>query len=97
VDVDDLDRHRQLVGIDPDEHLHAHWPFLAGSTGDREAGIATTSWAVPSGATPRHGARRVRKPIESHTHIAWVGSREESVPPNAWTESGRTPILKGII
>jgi hypothetical protein len=74
-----------------------HWPFLAGSTPDREAGIATTSWAVPSGATPRHDARRVRKPIESHTHIAGVGSREESIPPDAWTESGRTPILKEII
>jgi len=26
-----------------------------------------------------------------------VGSREESVPPGTWTESGQTPILKGIV
>jgi len=37
---------------------------------DSEAGIATTSWAVPSGATPHHGAQRGRRPEESHTDRA---------------------------
>ena len=27
----------------------------------------------------------------------WVGSRMTSVPPNAWTESGRTPVLREIV
>jgi hypothetical protein len=26
-----------------------------------------------------------------------VGSREKSNPPDAWTESGRTPVLQGIV
>ena len=59
---------------------------------DGEAGIATASWAHPSWATPHHGARRERKPEKSHTQPR-VGSREESVPPSTWTESGRTSVL----
>jgi hypothetical protein len=66
--VGDLDGHRQLVGIDPDEHLAPALALPREPMEIREAGTATTSWTVPSGATPRHGARRVRKPIESHTH-----------------------------
>ena len=63
---------------------------------DGEAGIAATSRAVPSWATPHHGARRERKPVESHT-LDRVGSREASVPPGTWTESGRTPVLDRIL
>ena len=33
-----------------------------------------------------------RKPIESHTNDL-VGSRVESIPPSAWTESGRPLVL----
>ena len=32
----------------------------------------------------------------SHT-VTLVGSRMESVPPDTWTESGQTPILKEIV
>ena len=38
----------------------------------------------------------VRRPKVSHTQTR-VGSREESVPPSAWTESGWTPVLQGIV
>src|SRR4051812_21598446 len=33
----------------------------------RRAGTATSSWADPSSATRRHGTRRERKPLKSHT------------------------------
>ena len=36
------------------------------------------------------------RPEESHTH-KWMGSREESPPPDTWTESGQTPILSAIL
>jgi hypothetical protein len=47
--VDDLDRGRQLVGVDPDDDdlIHVLLP-PARSDEDGEVGIATTSWAVPS-------------------------------------------------
>src|SRR4051812_36849522 len=35
-----------------------------------------------------------RRPEESHT--AEVGSPEESRPPDTWTESGQTPILREV-
>ena len=58
--VDDLDRGRQLVGIDPDDHLrHSASPASPRTDRDGEVGSATTSWAVPFRATPRHGARRI--------------------------------------
>ena len=49
--VDDLDRRRQLVGIDPDDHVSAICvvlPPVTRSDMDGEVGIATTSRAVPS-------------------------------------------------
>src|SRR3989337_1403320 len=46
-----------------------------------------------SHTAPRHPADR--KPKESHTR-AQVGSRKESVPPSAWTESGRTSVLREV-
>jgi hypothetical protein len=47
--VDDLDRRRQPVGIDPDKHVrHVVTCLVVGTCWDREVGIATTSWAVPS-------------------------------------------------
>jgi hypothetical protein len=46
--VDDLDRRRQLVGIDPDDDvLHVLLPLLV-PIKDGEVGSATTSRAVPS-------------------------------------------------
>ena len=47
--VDDLDRGRQLVGIDPDDDLlHALAPACTRTYVDGEVGSATTSRAVPS-------------------------------------------------
>ena len=47
--VDDLDRGRQLVGIDPDDDLlHAAAPACTRTYVDGEVGSATTSRAVPS-------------------------------------------------
>ena len=47
--VDDLDRRRQLVGIDPDDDaFHALAPACARTDVDGEVGSATTSRAVPS-------------------------------------------------
>jgi hypothetical protein len=61
--INHLDSGRQLVGIDPDEHpRHVALRSARPTYSNREAGIATTSWAVPSGATPRHGTRRERSP-----------------------------------
>ena len=58
-------------------------------------GSATTSWAVPFRATPRQrcptGLQTGREP---HQHL--VGSREESPPPDTWTESGQTPALREV-
>ena len=31
-------------------------------------------------------------PLGGHTQFTRVGSRKESIPPNAWTETGRTPV-----
>jgi hypothetical protein len=46
--VDDLDRRRQLMGIDPDDNvLHVLLPPVV-VTMDGEVGSATTSRAVPS-------------------------------------------------
>jgi len=59
VTVDDLDRGRQFVGIDPDDHLrHNTSPASPRTDQDGEVGSAATSCAVPFRATPRHGARR---------------------------------------
>jgi hypothetical protein len=44
------------------------------------------------GTAPDGNANRKRA-----TPIRLVGSREESIPPDAWTESGRTSILRGIV
>ena len=51
--VDDLNRDRQLVGIDPEDHVlcvvvHVLLPPVLGSVLDGEVDIATTSRAVPS-------------------------------------------------
>ena len=47
--VHDLDRRRQLVGIDPDDDaFHARAPTSARADMDGEVGSATTSRAVPS-------------------------------------------------
>lgn len=63
-----------------------------------DAGRALLLRAGQSPPEPRsgNGARRERRPLESHTKTQ-VGSREESTPPNTWTESGRTSVLHGIV
>jgi hypothetical protein len=47
--VEDLDRGRELVGINPDDHaMHLHHLPVARTDQNGEVGSATTSWAVPS-------------------------------------------------
>jgi len=36
------------------------------------------------------------RPQESHTPRRRVGRRVESLPPDTWTESGQTPILREV-
>jgi len=48
VRVDPLDRCRQLVGVDPDDHFSHRAPASSRTDLDGEVGSATTSWAVPS-------------------------------------------------
>src|SRR3954447_5194345 len=44
-----------------------------------DAGSATTSWAVPSGATPRHGTRReTQTDREPHPSAGWAAARRAS-------------------
>ena len=95
--VDDLDRRRQIVGIDPDEHLRH------GSTSPRRGlvGIARRALLLRAGQSPLE-PRLVTAPGGSAnrkraTPIKLVGSREKSTPPDAWTESGRTPDLPTIV
>ena len=45
-----------------------------------------------TGTVPDGNADRKRA-----TPIRLVGSRVKSAPPGTWTESGQTPILKGIV
>jgi hypothetical protein len=90
--VNDLDGRRQFVGINPDGHAR-HDAFLAlDCRSNGEVGSATASRAVPSLATPRHGARRAADRKRA-TPRPQVGSRVESHPPDTWSESGQTPDL----
>lgn len=61
-----------------------------------QAGVATTSWAVPllSYAMARHPARTQTE--KSHTNRWWAATGE-SVPPSTWTQCGQTPALLGIV
>jgi hypothetical protein len=89
--IDHLDGRRQPMGIDPDEHLRHEHPLSVVSDENGEVGIATTSRAVPSAATPHHGARRGRRPEESHTDRAG-GQPQESDPTKhldrVWPDAG---------
>ena len=93
--VDDLDRRRQLVGIDPDEHLrHASYPPRRWTCRDCEAGSATESWADPSGATPHGrcptGTQTDREPHRSRWWAAaWRASRRAPGPSLAGRRSYR--------
>ena len=92
--VDDLDRGRQLVGIDPDDHvLHVLLPPVLDPTWTARWALLLRAGQSPLEPRLDTAPGGERKPIESHTHIAEVGSREESLPPSTWTESGRTPVL----
>ena len=97
--VDDLDRHRHLVRIDPDDHAlysaHCAHLVITRTNTDGEAGTATTSRAVPSRATPRHGARRLAVQMRATPTSRWAAAIE-SHPPNTWPESGQTPILPEV-
>jgi hypothetical protein len=72
--VDDLDRRRPLVRIHPDDDA-PHVCLLAVSERVQREGSATLSWAVPSGATPRHGDRRDACQMRA-TPQPQTGSRE---------------------
>jgi hypothetical protein len=64
--------------------------------------IGTARWAVllragqspfePRLVTVPDGTQPEREP-----HPSGVGSREESLPPDTWTESGQTPMLSAIV
>jgi hypothetical protein len=90
--VDDLDRGRQLVGIDPDDDLlHVMLPPL-------RVPIWTARWALllragQSLLEPRLVTVTDAMQTDSEPHLQRVGSRMESFPPITWTESGRTPVL----
>ena len=75
--VDDLDRDRPFVRINPKDHCcHACPPALPGTDRDGEAGIAATSRAVPSWATPRQRCPAVRKPeVEPHPRSRWAAQK----------------------
>jgi hypothetical protein len=90
--VDDLDRGRQLVGIDPDDDVLQ--VLLPPVSTDRDF-EAAQSRAVPSGATPRPRCPTGCRPKVSHTRQR-AGSRMESIPSDTWTESGQTPILREV-
>jgi len=95
--VDDLDRRRQLVGIDPNEHLR----HAATSPRRGPVGIARRALLLRAGQSPLE-PRLVTAPGGSAnrkraTPIRLVGSREKSTPPDAWTESGRTAVLPTIV
>jgi len=60
--------------VDPDDDLfHDVAPFLE-PIGGGEVGSATSSWAVPSCATPRHGVRRSAAQMRAKQQE--VGSRK---------------------
>jgi hypothetical protein len=82
------------VGIDPDEHLHeAPALSVVDPQGGREAGIAVTSRAVPSRATPRHGGPAGEQTGEPHRSRWWAAAwRASRRAPKA--ESGLTSVLK---
>jgi hypothetical protein len=50
----------------------------------------------PLSSHPLPGARQDRKPDESHTKRTGGQPLIVSVPPSAWTESGRTPVLAEV-
>jgi hypothetical protein len=68
------------------------------------SGVVDCGWVTSSGLeclplepsldTASDGTHTDR---ESHTQNNKVGSRDESVLPNTWTESGQTPILQGSL
>jgi hypothetical protein len=50
----------------------------------------------PLSSLSSRGARRDRKPDESHTNDTGGQPLIESVSPSTWTESGQTPILRQV-
>jgi len=80
--IDDLDGRRQLVGIDPDEHLRHAYRLCS-----RTSGIARRALLLRAGQSPLepHLAAAndgTQTEGEPHQEIT-VGSRKESTPPNA--------------
>jgi hypothetical protein len=94
--VDGLDGHRQLVRINPDEHLHADLTSVMGLAGLRGGHCyyeqGRPLWSHASTRRPDGNANRCRA-----TPINLVGSREESIPSDrlnrVWPDTGPTGIV----
>jgi hypothetical protein len=93
--VDDLDRRRQLVGIDPDEHLRHATTRLVRTSRDREAGIAVKSWAVP--LEPRLGTANNSTQTDREPHPDAGGQPRGEHPverlDRVWPDTGPTGIV----
>jgi hypothetical protein len=94
--VDHLDRRRALVRIHPDNHTHRRLPSFSGDM-QKQGGHRYFEQNRPLSSHSLHGARRGRKPDESHTNTTGRQPLIKSDPPNTWTESGRTPVLRPIL
>src|SRR5215203_2401118 len=60
---------------------------------DRRVGIATGSGAGP--LEPHAGTVIVGNAARNEPHPNRVGGRKEGFAPITWTESGRTPVVRG--
>ena len=94
--VDDLDRGRQLVGIDPDDNFFMDALALCREWMGRRGGHCYYELGSPLLSHASHGARRSANRNRA-TPSSRVGSRKESVPSSTWTESGLTPVLQAIL
>jgi hypothetical protein len=92
--VDHLDRGRTLVWIHSDDPAH---PGTSRSVvRSVRRGQRYFERNKPPSSLSSRGARRDRKPGESHTRGTDGQPPNESVSPSTWTESGQTPVLQEV-
>jgi hypothetical protein len=70
--------------------------LLADRSDEKQGGHRYFEQNKPLSSLSLHGARRDRKPIESHTNDTGGQPLFESVSPGTWTESGRTSVLAEV-